>query len=328
MANVKEIISEALLDGAAEAEVRARLVGAGVSPAKADYELKRLDKDPYAAALVKASRRMAKRDWTLRIAGKLAQQREGGLRIAEEHAIDPARFVRDYYAANLPVKLTGLVDGWAALDKWDLDYLAETVGDRTVEVQERRESSGDYELDKERHKTTAPLRDIIDRLRALGDTPSNDFYVTAYNDRTNKTALAPLWKDLGPVPILRSTGANDGFFWLGPKGTLTPFHHDLTNNLLVQVMGRKKVRMVPSWEVGRMRNFIHCFSGRRPDDWNTDDPSLPPLLETEIGPGEAIFLPVGWWHHVEALDVSISMSFTNFDADNDFVSDYPPDTRF
>ena len=52
------------------------------------------------------------------------------------------------------------------------------------------------------------------------------------------------------------------------------------------------------------------------------------VINPTIGPGEAIFLPVGWWHHVEALDVSISMSFTNFDADNDFVSDYPPDTRF
>ncbi len=81
-----------------------------------------------------------------------------------------------------------------------------------------------------------------------------------------------------------------------------------------------------------MKNVVHCFSGRDPADWNGDDiggdSGLPPKLECEIGPGDALFLPIGWWHHVEALDVSISVSFTNFAADNDFFSDYPADTRF
>lgn len=260
----------------------------------------------------------------LRLNGRLATARAGGLSIPTVDGIDPKRFFEQFYAANRPVVLTGLVDHWPALKRWSLDYIAERVGGAMVELQAGRTDADDYELAKERHRQLLPMRAVIDAIRR--SEQSNDFYITAYNDTTNKNALAPLWDDLGDVSILRPSGGRDGFFWLGPKGTLTPFHHDLTNNLLVQVMGRKQVYLVPSWEVGRMQNSIHCFSGRSPSDWPGDD--LPPLLECIIEPGDALFLPIGWWHYVEALDATISMSFTNFAADNDFHLEYPADARF
>lgn len=322
MGDVKSILAAGLLEGKDRDTLKDELVAAGISPAKADYELKRLDKDPYAAALAKASNRLAKRDWTLSLYGRLS----GDLEVPTIDKIDPATFFRDFYATNRPVKLTGLVDHWDALSKWSLDYFDERVGNAMVQLQAQRESKDDYEIDKETHLVEVPMRDVIAKVR---ETPeSNDFYITAYNESKNRKTLGNLYEDLGPVSILREEGPRDGFFWFGPKGTLTPFHHDLTNNLLVQVMGRKKVTMVPSWEVGRMKNALHCFSDRSPADWDAEDPSLPPRLEVEIGPGEAIFLPIGWWHFVESLDVSVSMSFTNFAADNNFLEGYPADTRF
>jgi hypothetical protein len=322
MTDKRALIAEAVMAGA---DIRQHLVAAGVSPASADYEAKRAEKDPLVEAAARLRRQIAKRDWTLQLHGRLHDVREGGLSVPRVAEIEPQRFFEEFYAANRPVILTGLVDHWAALTKWTLDYLDEVVGDAVVELQGERSTAGDYELAKDRHKRGARLRDITDAIRA---GPSNDFYLTAYNDTANKIALSRLWDDLGPISILRQAETRDGFFWLGPKGTLTPFHHDLTNNLLVQVMGRKQVQLVPSWEVGRMRNATHCFSDREPADWDAQDTNLPPRLECEIGPGDALFLPIGWWHHVEALDPSISMSFTNFAADNDFVSSYPADTRF
>jgi ribosomal protein L16 Arg81 hydroxylase len=32
-------------------------------------------------------------------------------------------------------------------------------------------------------------------------------------------------------------------------------------------------------------------------------------IEFVIEPGEILFIPAGWWHHVRALDPSISMNF-------------------
>ena len=319
------LIAEGRLAGENLERIYERLVASGTSPASADYELRRAEKDPFFQTAAALQRRIAKRDWALRIHGRLANVRSGGLSIPTVDKITPARFFEDFYAANRPVVLKGLIDHWPALTKWSLGYLAEKVGEAVVELQAQRTAADDYEIAKDHHKRVLPMRAVVDAIRYTDAT--NDFYVTAYNDTTNKQTLAALWEDVGDVSILRPTGHRDGFFWLGPKGTLTPFHHDLTNNLLVQVMGRKRVRMVPSWEVGRMRNSIHCFSDRAPAEW-PDGEGLPPLLDCVIGPGDALFLPVGWWHHVEALDASISMSFTNFAADNDFYSDYPEDARF
>jgi hypothetical protein len=37
----------------------------------------------------------------------------------------------------------------------------------------------------------------------------------------------------------------------------------------------------------------------------------------------ALFIPVGWWHRVEAREPSISMSFTNFVFPNEYIWQHP-----
>ncbi len=76
----------------------------------------------------------------------------------------------------------------------------------------------------------------------------------------------------------RPTCGLDGFFWLAPAGTLTAFHHGLTNNLLVQIEERKHLRM-PSWEVARVRSELHCFGEREASDFEAAGDDLPPPLQ-------------------------------------------------
>ena len=42
------------------------------------------------------------------------------------------------------------------------------------------------------------------------------------------------------------------------------------------------------------------------------------VLEVTLAPGETLFLPLGWWHQVAALQASVSLSFSNLACDNDF----------
>lgn len=316
------LLAEGLAAGDDDALLHARLVEAGVSAAAAKYEVDRLAKDPMAAMLRQQAARMAKQDWLFANQQRLAFEAEGGFALDMLEKPDTELFYRHYYEANRPAKLTGIIDHWPALTRWSLDHFDTVAGNNVVEAQVERERDPDYELDKDDHRRLVRFGELIDWLRK--DEASNDIYLTAYNSGNNAAALAPLWDDMAPVALLDDRRERDGFFWLGPRGTLTPWHHDLTNNLLVQVIGRKRVRMAPPWAFARMRNSRHCFS-----DWGNDplpagegDGATPPVLETIIGPGEGIFLPVGWWHQVEALDLSASMSFTSFRRPNAHVEDY------
>lgn len=320
------LVADVLLNGGSVEDIRAALISSGLSEASARYEIERARKDPLFVAGQRLANRLAKRDWTLDIYRRLDAARAAEIPVID--AILPERFFAEFYAANRPVKLTGLVDHWPALRQWNLAYFAAKLGDAVVELQGQRNSGGDYEIAKDRYRRQIAFRDVLALLDRGAE--GNDFYITAYNDTLNKQSLAPLWNDLGTVSLLTPSGGRDGFFWMGPKGTVTPFHHDLTNNLLVQVIGRKRLKLVPAYEVARMRNSLHCFS-----DWSGDDLPAGPgddrrplVMECEIGPGEALFLPIGWWHHVVGFDMTCSMSFTNFTAPNDFYTDYVRDPVF
>jgi ribosomal protein L16 Arg81 hydroxylase len=74
-----------------------------------------------------------------------------------------------------------------------------------------------------------------------------------------------------------------------------------------------------------MANEFHCYTDM--DLENVDSRRFPQFKEARvidvvIGPGDLLFLPVGWWHHVRALDVSITVTFTDFVVNNDFHTGY------
>jgi hypothetical protein len=118
--------------------------------------------------------------------------------------------------------------------------------------------------------------------------------------------------------------------WIGPAGTFTALHHDLTNNLIAQVVGRKRLLILPPSEVGRLYNDTHVFS-------RIADLQAPGLdaaafgrlegaraYEVMLEPGEAIFMPFAWWHQVRSLDFSVTVTYTNFRWPNLAYETYPP----
>ncbi len=283
--------------------------------------------DPDAPAGLK--RALAKRDWLMQT---LERQRDLAPAIAgleRRDALGPDEFLQRYYAANRPVILTGKMADWPALQLWTPDYLKAKVGGAVVEYQGARAGDARFEMDKDAHRTSGPFDRFIDLIQR--PAAGNDAYLTAYNSAANQAALGPLAADQRPLDDFLDPegGYPNGMMWIGPAGTLTALHHDLTNNFIAQVTGRKQVLILPPSETGKLYNTTHVFS-EVPDLEAADLARFPRLAGARgfnviLEPGEILFAPLAWWHQVKALDFSVTLTFTNFRWPNNGNEGYPGD---
>ena len=228
-----------------------------------------------------------------------------------------------------------------AIGKWqDQDYFASLGGNAYVEVQMSRKGNANYyeaESNQARHKGTWRWSDFAHAAPDLG----NDVYVTANNRalsqgraqdnsnisskssseyRSSVSALREaLLADLGPLPSFlvphgRGSRNPDPHLWWGSGETITPLHHDVQSVCHVQVTGRKRWLLVPPEDYALVGNFRGMFAradadtdhARRHEQQQEKGALFAPHIafrrfEAVLSPGDAIFVPMGWWHQVHAI---------------------------
>jgi mannose-6-phosphate isomerase-like protein (cupin superfamily) len=269
---------------------------------------------------------LKRRDWILDAQAKQRLVSPRNKQIERVSGLSGEDFRDLFYALSRPVVLAGALRDWPAVKKWMPDYLAKAVGAAEVEVQAGRNANPDFELYKEKHRRQMPFDRFIAEIVEGGF--GNDLYMTAFNSPSNRAALAPLDADLGELSDYLKPGA--GMMWLGPAGTFTPLHFDLTNNLIAQVVGAKHLTLLPPSETQRLYNHKHVFSAVH-DITDEGQLSLYPraraahTFEVDLEPGDALFVPFGWWHQVTALDFSVTLTYTDFHWANDAHKAYPRD---
>lgn len=330
-------IAENVLLGKDPRSIIGAMVGAGIQPAAAAAEVNTALRHPYIVAARQQTgtrpgnvvgpaleSKLKKRDWVLECCRKAASVSESYGTVPRVRNLSLRSFLDDFYALNRPVIIEGEVDEWRAFDAWTPDELKRRFGTRIVEVQASRTSDANYERNAATLKRQMPFGEYVDIVESVEQ--SNEWYMTAMNSGINSAALAELWDDLQPTPeYLRSDMNNRGFFWYGPAGTITPLHHDLTNNLMAQIRGSKAIKLISPFELPRLYNDRHCYSEVDPGKPDLERHPLfkdVAVVDVLLGPRDLLFLPVGWWHYVHQIETSITMTFTNFVADNDFYSFY------
>jgi hypothetical protein len=318
-------IAENLMLGASRESILNMMVEGGLSPSESAAEIDMASQSPYLRGAERLCNRLSKREWLLGAYRKLNRLRASSGEIERSHRLSASEFLDRYYSASRPVIITGMMDDWPAMKKWGLDYFLRAFGSRAVEVQVGRSASDNYEAGRDQFRRTMLFSEFLERVSTAGKT--NDIYITASNNSANKAALPELWDDIVQFPeYLNANSPQNGFLWFGPAGTITPFHHDLTNNVMAQVIGRKRILLAPTWDIPFMKNLTHVYcdiDGRNTPPAPRPGSYEPQILECILSPGEVLFLPVGCVHFVEALEISATVAFTNFAFDdNDYTSFY------
>jgi len=303
-------------------EIAEVLTRNGYDRAAALAEVSKAASDPYLLAAAKAQQRLRKAELLLNTQGQLARLGSRARAVDRQSGLSREEFRDRYYAASRPVAMAGLMTAWKATTAWTPEYLKAVAGDRTFEVMTGRDADPNYERYARKHRTELRFADYVDMV--YSGKVTNDYHMVASNGFLQRPEAQPLLPDFTAFPeyLRPATAGRQCFLWFGPAGTVTPLHHDTSNILLAQVKGRKRVRLVPAAQWQYVYNSSGVFS-----DVDCEAPDLAryprfgqaTVIDVVLDPGEVLFVPVGWWHHVRALDVSMTISFTNFVFPNHFT---------
>jgi len=304
------------LDGVTAGDLVIRLTEAGVPKQVAASEVNQLLASPAFAACVVYHRRARQLEQIVDLDRAMAAEAPEADRVDRTERIDDAdRFLRHYFAANRPLVVTEAAADWPALHRWTLEGLRKRFGEVEVEVEVERETSW-------KHEGRYVPMSLGVYLKQLQAAPDNARYCIARNNNIRRPELLPLLDDIrvddrlfDPATKRITHGSS---LWIGGR-TLTPLHHDTTNILFHQIRGRKRWTLIPPTAFELLDGMENYYF--RPGLAGVPEEVV--RYEVVLEPGQALFVPVGWYHQVEALDVSISFSLMNFRRRNDF-SDFGP----
>ncbi len=292
-----------------------RMVEKGIDVQLASEEVSQATSSPYYKAGDQFVQQLRKLESLLKIQHQLSSLSSHSEKVERRSSLSRQEFLENFYAKNRPVILTDALKNWKALQLWSPEYLKQNYGQALVEIQANRNDDPNYEINVEKHRKTVRLRDYVDWVVRGGE--SNDYYMVANNGNLDREEMKGLLDDIEIFPEYLNPEETQRriFFWFGPAGTITPLHHDPVNLMLAQVLGRKRIKLIPPTQTPFLYNQVGVFSKVDPE--NPDYEKYPLFknvkpIELILQPGEVIFIPVGWWHHIKSLDISISVSFTNF----------------
>ncbi|EGF30302.1 hypothetical protein IMCC9480_1740 [Oxalobacteraceae bacterium IMCC9480] len=212
--------------------------------------------------------------------------------------LDVAAF-RARAAHGLPFLMTGLVTRWP-LFALEPQILRERFGDLPV-----RARVGDYintAFAPDRAMQDMSMRAYLDLVaQGTQELPPylGNLELRALNSLCNWPSY---FEKMGPPR-----------FWLGPAGTVTPLHCDYDDNLFAQIWGSKRIVLSPphhdAYLYPREANAIlygSPFNPEAPDFEQFPLARQATMIECIVAPGELLYVPAGWYHHVRALTFSLS----------------------
>lgn len=241
--------------------------------------------------------------------------------VESKEAISSVDFVKGYAATSTPLRLTQAAANWPAAS-WTLDYLRKQYGAHEVHV--RIGNYVKHAFTSNRVFVSTNLGKYIDFLKDNIDFDSfdkHDQIPNVYPPYVGCNTLPEKMLEEIQVPSVLGSNERPATFWLGPARTVTPMHSDGIDNFIAQIIGKKKLILAPAHEYEFLYATLWSEDGKvdslcRKSPWqpNLDFEKYPlfrccHLVEVILDPGDILFVPAGWFHYVESLEISLTINF-------------------
>lgn len=225
------------------------------------------------------------------------------------------RYLPDFKKRSRPVILRDYHRDDPALANWSFEFFVDRLPNETVDL-----DVGDAIVTD---GLTFAVESLHDYLRAIMANDAGTGESVRYLQGFDLFAADPtLYGDISFPHLGKGAIREVRSGWIGPAGTVTGYHADMGDNQLSQVVGRKMVKFISpdqSDRVYRTRKYdpngIVCAINA--DAW--DETAHPLFAEADafyaiLGPGDSVFIPALWYHHVRSLDASISVNHVGYTA--------------
>jgi hypothetical protein len=228
--------------------------------------------------------------------------------------ITAAAFKKNYYEPQIPVVIKDLSRSWVAHDKWNWNYFKQIVGDKKVGIYNNVKSDAYTPINKADAYTT--FGEYIDMIC---NGPA-EWRIFLFNIFSHAPQLAQdfTWPD----ELMKGFVKRVPMLFTGGQGSITHMHFDidLSHIMHTQFLGRKRVLLFPysqqrklyrkPFEVLSLADFSNYYEQSKS---KIDLEKFPALayaegLEVILEHGDTLFMPGGYWHHMEYIDSGFAMS--------------------
>lgn len=286
-----------LLRGVAREQIEQRLVREGLSAEEAKETVDALIASPLFAAsapMIKDARR-----WQMLCRLHDHRRSHGSREVVRRDHLSADDLHQLARPASTPIVMRDFLKG-PILDRWTPASLADRFGDVEVNMTIARDQSADYAKAFRRPSVPITVRALVERMAT---EPDGAFYLVAQN-HAMKGPLGAMLEDLElPEGYLDAPKNERCSLWMGPAQTLTTLHHDRTDILFLQVHGDKRWRLIAPTERALLDRVEGVATLLDPDDLENVV-----VKDVTVHAGDALLVPLGWWHQVRALSASVSLS--------------------
>lgn len=240
--------------------------------------------------------------------------------LREWHGVDRARFEADVLPLNEPALLRGLVSSWPAVARGlesplaIAQYLAAFDNGTPVNaLMTRPEEEGRifYDASMEGFNFLRTMRTVTQVLEQVLRYAQFDRAPAVAMQSALIPGCLPGFADENVLPLLAA--AVPPRLWFGTAIT-TPAHFDESHNIACCVAGRRLFTLFPTEQIANLYigPLDHAPAGTPLSLVDFDKPdferfprfreALAHALVGELAPGDAIYIPPLWWHHVRSLE--------------------------